>query len=123
MINRDPSQRPSAVEALEQFREIRKDVWTMHRLWRARVRDEPLAVQAVFDTMTPVSSNMDGRPYGSHITVNNRRQLPSEPFFDSIRSFYDKEHWFMFSAMHVFNRLLCTIPIRLSARGKMRTAC
>ena len=55
MLQRDPSLRPTAANALAQFKQIRNDVWTVHRLWRPRMRDEPLGVAAIFDTISLVS--------------------------------------------------------------------
>ncbi len=36
------------------FRDIRKDVWTVHSLWRPHVRDEPIAIRAIFDVTSLV---------------------------------------------------------------------
>ena len=52
MTTRDPSKRPSAVEALKLLREIREEVWAIQRLWRPRPRDEPLVHTAVWDTVS-----------------------------------------------------------------------
>ncbi|KAI0767251.1 kinase-like domain-containing protein [Fomes fomentarius] len=49
MTKSDPSARPSAEEALQMFRDIRRDVWTVHSLWRPHVRDEPIAIRAILD--------------------------------------------------------------------------
>ena len=57
MTQHDPAQRPSAVEALELFKEISQGVWTVHRLWRARLRDESLVESSIFDTVSLVCHN------------------------------------------------------------------
>ena len=54
MTRPEPAARPSAQEALELFREIQKDVWTVRRLWRAHLRDEPLSAKAIFDALSLV---------------------------------------------------------------------
>lgn len=55
MTSRDPSERPSAAQALDEFRVLRQDIWAVHSMWRARKRDEPLIVTALFDIASLVS--------------------------------------------------------------------
>ncbi|KAI0773746.1 kinase-like domain-containing protein [Fomes fomentarius] len=50
MLKQDPADRPGAVEALEHFRELSQGVWTVHRLWRARRRDELFLFVPIYDT-------------------------------------------------------------------------
>ncbi|KAI0751223.1 kinase-like domain-containing protein [Daedaleopsis nitida] len=52
MVRTEPTQRPTAQQALRHFRDIRQEVWTVHSLWRPHRADESLAVQAVLDTLT-----------------------------------------------------------------------
>ncbi|KAI8984969.1 kinase-like domain-containing protein [Trametes punicea] len=50
MLARNPAERPSAAEALERFREIRRGVSRLQAAWRPRPSDEPLIVTAVLQT-------------------------------------------------------------------------
>ena len=54
MTMHDPAERPSADEALKRFREISQGVWTVHRLWRARLRDESLIESSLWDAVSLV---------------------------------------------------------------------
>ena len=58
MVQTGPAARPTAAEALERFQAIRQDMWAVERHWRVRPREEPLALQAVFDTISLVSLDM-----------------------------------------------------------------
>ncbi|KAI0722006.1 hypothetical protein C8T65DRAFT_629974 [Cerioporus squamosus] len=49
MTARDPLQRPSAAAALHYFDNIMRRVWSLHRLWRAHPRDEPIIARPSFD--------------------------------------------------------------------------
>lgn len=49
MMRNNPAERPTATEALEQWRSIRSRVQPLHRLWRLRERDESLISIVFFD--------------------------------------------------------------------------
>ncbi len=55
MLQQDPADRPSAVEALEQYRELSQGVWAVHRLWRASRRDELFLFVLNYNTVFLVS--------------------------------------------------------------------
>jgi hypothetical protein len=49
MTQTDPSSRPSAEEALQQWRTIRAHIYTLHRYWRVRESKEPPLFGPVLD--------------------------------------------------------------------------
>ena len=49
MLAEDPAQRPSAADALQHFRAIRRKVTFVQRIWRPRERNEPLVVTILSD--------------------------------------------------------------------------
>jgi len=56
MMRSDPIDRPTAMEALEQWRSIRSRVQPLHRLWRPREREETLISIVFFDIVYIFSS-------------------------------------------------------------------
>lgn len=51
MTCNDPEQRPDAVTALQQWRQIRGGIFLFHRGWRLRKRSENVAQVMVFDVV------------------------------------------------------------------------
>jgi hypothetical protein len=49
MTQRDPSSRPSAEQALQEWRAIRISIGTLHRYWRLRDPMEPYLLAQVLD--------------------------------------------------------------------------
>ncbi|KAI0773703.1 kinase-like domain-containing protein [Fomes fomentarius] len=49
MLSQTPAERPSANEALKQFRDISRKIWPVHSMWRAHLRDESMMGTAVYD--------------------------------------------------------------------------
>ncbi len=49
MTAHDPADRPSALEALRHLDDIMRSVWSLHRLWRAHPRDEPIISRPSLD--------------------------------------------------------------------------
>ena len=49
MTQADPSNRPSAEQALQRWRTIRARIYTLHRYWRLRSSKEPLGFVPVID--------------------------------------------------------------------------
>ena len=49
MMRNNPADRPTAIEALEQWRSIRSRVQPLHRLWRLREQEETLFSIVFFD--------------------------------------------------------------------------
>ncbi|KAI0723537.1 hypothetical protein C8Q76DRAFT_794463 [Earliella scabrosa] len=56
MTKHDPAERPCAAEAFSHFKQISQSTWTLHRLWRARLRDESLVASPILDTVSLVST-------------------------------------------------------------------
>ncbi|KAH9003433.1 kinase-like domain-containing protein [Lactarius hatsudake] len=56
MMQDDPADRPSAAQALQQWRSIRDRVMFLHRRWRPRDRDEAFVVVIAFDVVYVLSS-------------------------------------------------------------------
>ena len=54
MLAREPSQRPSAADALQHLKTIRQSVSFAERIWRPRKRDEPFVVTALCDAASLV---------------------------------------------------------------------
>ena len=52
MISLEPSSRPSAEEALEQWQAIRESIWMLRREWRPRPRKEHPIGSFVFDAIS-----------------------------------------------------------------------
>ncbi|GJE92549.1 kinase-like domain-containing protein [Phanerochaete sordida] len=52
MMQRSPSDRPSAQEALQQWRHIRARMWLIQRACRLRGRDESLVYAIIFDVLS-----------------------------------------------------------------------
>jgi hypothetical protein len=49
MTQADPSRRPSAEQALQQWRTIRARIYALHRYWRVRNSEELLLIRPVLD--------------------------------------------------------------------------
>ncbi len=62
------------------FRDIRKDVWTVYSLWRPHVRDEPIAIRAIFDVTSLVRSLAFSS--GSDVNTNDSFMRHTDPSFD-----------------------------------------
>ncbi|KAI9438640.1 kinase-like domain-containing protein [Lactarius indigo] len=56
MMQSDPADRPSAAQALQQWRSIRDRVMFLHRRWRPRDRDEGFLTVVAFDVVYVLSS-------------------------------------------------------------------
>ena len=54
MTRRDPARRPAAANALQQWKALRRSVWSVQRYWRPRPREEPLLVKAFSDVFSLV---------------------------------------------------------------------
>ncbi|KAI0722005.1 hypothetical protein C8T65DRAFT_724342 [Cerioporus squamosus] len=52
MTAQELADRPSAMEALQHFRQIDEDVWTVRRLWRTQLREEPYAARPILDMVS-----------------------------------------------------------------------
>jgi len=52
MTHMTPSRRPTAEEALKQWQEIRKSIWTINREWRPRPRNQNPIGAVVFDAVS-----------------------------------------------------------------------
>lgn len=52
MIDPDPANRPSAVEALALWKKVRDTVWTVKREWRPRPRHEHPIETVVLDSIS-----------------------------------------------------------------------
>ena len=64
MTRRDPARRPTAAGALQQWKSLRRGVWTVKRFWRPRPRGEHLVVKAFSDifslaSLSPVSTHLE----------------------------------------------------------------
>ena len=55
MLAEDPTERPSAADALQHLRAIRREVPFIQRIWRPRKRIEPLIVTILCDLWSLVS--------------------------------------------------------------------
>ncbi|KAI0356689.1 hypothetical protein OH77DRAFT_1520182 [Trametes cingulata] len=53
MRSRDPASRPSAAEALRQWKAVRRRVRKLRRLWRLQSRDDPLPLSIARDVVYP----------------------------------------------------------------------
>ncbi|KAI0258295.1 kinase-like domain-containing protein [Gloeopeniophorella convolvens] len=49
MTQNEPSARPSAEDALKQWKSIRRRIYLLHRYWRPRERKEPLLIVVILD--------------------------------------------------------------------------
>ena len=56
MMQSNPADRPSAEEALQEWRLIRRHVVPLHRHWRPREREESFVLTVVLDTLYAFSS-------------------------------------------------------------------
>lgn len=56
MMRSNPADRPTAVEALEQWQSIRSRVQPLHRLWRLREREETVLSVVFYDVVYIFSS-------------------------------------------------------------------
>nr|VWO99344.1 Mannitol 1-phosphate dehydrogenase [Ganoderma boninense] len=52
MIDQDPARRPSAADALRQWKKLGKSTWSLQRQWRPRPRESNFVVHAVADTLS-----------------------------------------------------------------------
>ena len=52
MTMQDPAARPTAAEALDQWRDIRRGISSFHKAWRLRLRDEPWCEGLMLDLST-----------------------------------------------------------------------
>ncbi|KAI0773720.1 hypothetical protein C8Q74DRAFT_1316758 [Fomes fomentarius] len=70
MLSQNPAERPSANEALKQFRDISRNIWPVHRMWRAHLRDESMMGTAVYDILSLQSSMFQfATPYFSYLSL------------------------------------------------------
>ena len=51
MTRKDPAKRPGAVAALQQWRQIRRGIFLLHRGWRLHGAEEGLLETVVFDVV------------------------------------------------------------------------
>ena len=74
MTRRDPARRPTAADALQQWKALRRSVWSVHRYWRPRPRGESLLVKAFSDVFSFVRLSLVPERLGTltpnHIAVS-----------------------------------------------------
>ena len=54
MTRRDPARRPTAANVLQQWKALRRNVWSVQRFWRPRPRGEALVNKALYDAFSLV---------------------------------------------------------------------
>ncbi len=54
MTRRNPARRPTAANVLQQWKALRRSVWSVQRFWRPRPREEGLVVRAFSDVFSLV---------------------------------------------------------------------
>ncbi|KAI1785359.1 kinase-like domain-containing protein [Ganoderma leucocontextum] len=52
MTRREPAHRPTAANALQQWKAVRRNVWSVQRFWRPRPRGERLVIRAISDVFS-----------------------------------------------------------------------
>ena len=75
MTMKNPADRPTATEALQHFRQIDNDVWAVHRLWRAQMRNEPYVARPILDAFSLVSQPRYTLPIASCSLIVHRRKV------------------------------------------------
>lgn len=79
MVSRNPDQRPSASEALRDWRAIRRQMYSIQRYWRMRPRKEIWLATLLYDVKAGVSPYWSLTVFCAHslITVTRRLLLSS----------------------------------------------
>ncbi len=64
MVNKDPSQRPGASEALREWKSVRRQLYRIQRYWRLRPREEMWIATFFYECKAGVSFCSSGRLFG-----------------------------------------------------------